>query len=59
MLKHIHFLVSCSLQGGRERIKQQRKRLGFRDSVTRSVAALAAIPQATEFATASAGVLQP
>ena len=57
MLKHICFPVSRSLKGGCEGIEQQR-RLGFRDSVTRSVAVPAAIPQLAKFATASAGILQ-
>ena len=59
MLKHFHCLVRGFLKGRCEGIEQPRQRLGFRDSVTRSVAVPVAIPRVAKFATASAGILQP
>ena len=59
MLKHIRFLMSCSLKDGYAGIDQKRHRLGLRDSSTRSVTPRAALPRGARFAAAYAGVLQP
>ena len=58
MLRHIYFLVSRTLQGECEGSTRQRQRLGFHDSIARSIAVPAAIPRAAKFATACAGILQ-
>ncbi len=58
MWRHTHSLTGRSLKSRFEGIEQQQQGLADEASVACRVAALAAIPRATRFATVSAEVLQ-